>query len=218
MTGKETFKHIFIWDLKRIWNNKSYLFNSLVFYIMCIALFNIAIGPYELSYNTKIALLYTPLILGMLLSTSLLYEKDIENGILHQLILLPVAFEYVILARFCAYCISFIASIILILPASCLILNLPYSSLPIFYLTGFLLIVLTSAILFLSTAMITNTSFNSFMPILVLPLLIPGVILATMAAQNMQYIWILLAITILNLPISLFFTRLVLTDVIKYDS
>jgi ABC-type transport system involved in cytochrome c biogenesis permease component len=56
------------------------------------------------------------------------------------------------------------------------------------------------------------------MPILVLPLLIPGVILATMAAQNMQYIWILLAITILNLPISLFFTRLVLTDVIKYDS
>jgi heme exporter protein CcmB len=209
----ETFKH----QCKLAWVNKFSIFNSLMFYLICLTLFHIAIGPYALSESVRIALLFTPLPLAMMLNSNSLIQDDFREGILHQLILTPTAYEFILLGKISAYISTYIAALLIAFPIASFVLGIDFQNIPYLITTGCILVVFTSAVLLLSSTMTISNNFNILLPILVLPFLIPALIFATLAYQSSAYLWLLIASTLLIFPVFIFFSRHLIITLIKYD-
>lgn len=217
MNGFRVLKEIFKHQSNLAWVNKLSVLNSLIFYFICLSLFNIAIGPYQLAESVRIALLFTPLVLAMLLNCDTLVQDDYKDGILQQHLLIPAAYEFILLGKLLSYISTYILSLVIIFPVACFILDIDLSLAPYLISIGSVLVIFISSVLLLSTAMTISNNFNILLPILVLPLIIPALILATLAYQNSIYFWLLFACTLIVLPVFLFFSRYLLEHLIKYD-
>ena len=87
-------------DFKLIWRRRGDALNPLLFAIIVVALFPLALGP-ETAMLARIAsgTILVAVLLAMLLSLDTLFRSDLEDGSLEQLVLSPHPLSLLLAAR-----------------------------------------------------------------------------------------------------------------------
>jgi len=204
-------------QLRLAWVDTFTHISSMVFYLICITIFNIAIGPYQLDESVKTALLFTPLLLSSILNADFLLKDDYKSSWLHQIYLIPEVWVWNLVGKLLAYVVIQSVMVLVSFPISFLILDIGLSQLWYYLCVGLALICYLSPLLLLGSVMTLTTNFSVLMPILLLPMIVPALILATLSQQNSVYFLLLVALTLLTLPILVFLSSKLLEEVLKTD-
>ncbi len=170
-----TYYSVFIRELQIHLQRKSEWFAVVLFYLIVISLFPIAIGP--LPQNI---IPYTPVIiwiaalLAMVLAQEGLLRTDFQLGTFEQMLLADTKFSRLILAKVLAHWIIFAVPIILLTPILALSLNLPLQTITIITLSlcfGTLILSFVGALGAALTVALARGGV--LLAILILPLYIP---------------------------------------------
>jgi len=181
----QTFSNVLSRDLKVAVRNKGDVLNPLVFFIIVITLFPLAIGS-DSQILTRIApgIIWVAALLSALLSLERLFKNDYADGSLEQMLLSPQPLFIMVLAKVLAHWILTGVPIILIAPLLAVLLHLEemaYSALIITLLLGTPVLSLIGAIGVALTVGIKKGGV--LLSLLVLPLYIPVLIFATGAIE-----------------------------------
>lgn len=180
---------ITLWrELKVVVNHPSQIFNPLLFFVIIIALFPLAISP-EAAVLSEIApgIIWVCATLAVLLSLNHLFYFDYENGTLEQMVSSRHSLSWLVLAKITAHWLSTGLPILLISPLLSLLLFLDTASTKVLLLT---LLLGTPSLSLIGTigAALTVSLKNSGMllSLMILPLYIPVLIFATSAVSYQQ--------------------------------
>jgi heme exporter protein B len=98
-------------------------FGTLAFYIIMVTLFIFALGPDGMKAHAG-AVTCVGLLLAVVTSLPLIYERDFEDGTLEQFLLQPVLLEIIVLARIAGQFLAVTAPIIIASPLIALMAGL----------------------------------------------------------------------------------------------
>jgi heme exporter protein B len=89
----------------------------LAFVFICVMLMPFGLGP-ELSLLQRLApgLLWVIMLMAVLLSLDRMFQADFEDGSLDQLMLLPVALEWAVIAKVCAHFAGILLPVLAMMP------------------------------------------------------------------------------------------------------
>lgn len=160
--------------------------NPLIFLVMVVVLFPIAVGP-DVGVLSKIAsgVIWVAALLSALLSFDRLFKNDFTDGSLEQMLLLPVPAFVVALGKILSHWMTTGLPIVVMSPLLALLMNLPenaYSTLILSLLLGTPIISFIGAIGAGLTVSLKQSGV--LISLLVLPLFIPLIILATAAVEQ----------------------------------
>lgn len=213
--------NIFILSLKRelstVINNPSYALNPLLFFVISVSLFPLAISP-EADVLSQIApgVIWVCAMLAVLLSLGNLFYYDYENGSLEQIVMSKHSLTLLVLSKITAHWLLTGLPIIVISPLLAILLFLDKAS------TQTLLITLLIAMPSLSLigaigAALTVSVKNSgiLLSLMILPLYIPILIFGVSAISHTQQglnfagqLYFLGFITVLSLLIAPFISKM----------
>lgn len=173
-------------DLVLAWRHANELLNPLIFFLMVITLFSLALGPEQnLLQQAAPAIIWVAAILAAILSLDMLFRNDYIDGSLEQFLLSSHPLLTIISAKILAHWL--LTGAPLIVTAICMgfFLYLPevaYYPLLITLLLGTpVLSLLGAALAALTTGL---RSGGMLLPLLILPLYIPVLIFAVAAVTN----------------------------------
>ncbi len=175
-------------ELKLISKHPSQVVNPLLFFIISISLFPLAISPEpELLKSIAPGLIWVAAMLAVLLSLPHLFYFDYENGSLEQMLLSRHSITVLILAKISAHWLSSGLPIILITPLLSMLLFLDSSSTEVLLLS---LLLGTPSLSLIGTigAALTVSLKNTgiLLSLMILPLYIPILIFAVSAVNYTQ--------------------------------
>lgn len=176
-------------DLKIALRNPSSVFNPLLFFLISICLFPLAISP-ESSILTQIAagIIWVASMLAVLLSLNALFHHDFEDGVLEQMVGSHHALPLLILAKIIAHWLLTGIPIILLSPLLGLFLFLDAQSIKILMLTLLLSTPSLSLIGAIGASLIVGIKNSGMLlALLILPLYIPILIFASSAVSQAQF-------------------------------
>jgi heme exporter protein B len=179
---------------------------AIFFFALVVSLFPLAIGP-EIQLLQQIApgIIWVSALLSVMLSLSRLFNDDFQDGVLEQLALSVCPLELIALAKILAHW-SYTGLILLLLsPILALQFNLSMPAIEALMLTLLIGTPILSLIGSIGAALtIGLKSSGALISLLILPLLIPILILGTLAvdaaASNLPfsvYLYILLSLAVL---------------------
>jgi heme exporter protein B len=203
MSSLSIFNTLFLFQLKVFWHNRNEITNALAFFLISITTFHIAISPEHLEIKTAVAIIYCSLTFAMILGSSLLFTKDYNDGFLKQLYLMIQNKELILFSKYTSFSIMFIIMNALTLPIAFIFFNIPLENFLLVLISSILLIACVSIILIFASMICLNTESFTLISILILPLIIPILIFTTLTISEHYYIYILLGIYLLILPIFL---------------
>ena len=181
-------------ELKLAFRNVGELANPLVFFVIVVSLFPLAIGPEsEILRVIAPGVIWVAALLSTLLSLDRLFRADFEDGSLEQMLLSPRSFTLQVLGKVIAHWLVAGLPLILIAPLLGVLLFLPSNAQGILFLT--LLLGTPTLSLIGAIGMGLTVGLNKggvLLSLLVLPLYIPVLILGTMAVHD----------TIASLPVA----------------
>ena len=189
----QTFTHVLMRDLKVAIRDKGDIFNPLVFFVIVVTLFPLAIGS-DSQTLTRIApgVIWVAALLSALLSLERLFKHDYNDGSLEQMLLSPQPLFIIVCAKVFAHWLLTGIPIIVIAPLLAVLLHLEpgaYSALIATLFIGTPVLSLIGAIGVGLTVGIKKGGV--LLSLLVLPLYIPVLIFSTgaieAAALNMPY-------------------------------
>ena len=181
-------------DLRIAIRNPSSVINPLLFFVISISLFPLAISP-ESSTLSQIAagIIWVASMLSVLLSLNTLFHNDFENGVLEQMAISHYSLPLLILSKIISHWILTGIPIILLSPLLGVILFLDSESIFILMLTLLLATPSLSLIGSIGASLIVGIKNSGMLlSLLILPLYIPILIFATSAVSQSQF----------NLPIN----------------
>ncbi len=173
-------------DIKLLLRRSGDILNPIFFVLIVVSLFPIAIGPTETTLAVIAGgVIWVAALLGTMLSLETLFRTDFEDGTLHQLVISEHPLFLLVLIKITAHWTMTALPLILLTPILALFLNLPSEALltlieslllgtPTLSLLGSIGVALTIAI----------KRGGLLLSILVLPLFVPVLILATSAIQG----------------------------------
>ena len=181
-------------DLKMALRNPSSFLNPLLFFVVSISLFPIAISPESQTLsNIAPGIIWVTVMLSALLSLNTLFHFDYENGILEQMVISHHSLALILLAKTTAHWILTGLPIILLSPLVGTVLFLDYESILILMLTLLIATPCLSLIGAIGASLIVGIKNSGMLlSLLVLPLYIPILIFGTSAVSQTQF----------NLPIN----------------
>ena len=181
-------------DLKMALRNPSSFLNPLLFFVISISLFPIAISPESQTLsNIAPGIIWVTIMLSALLSLNTLFHFDYENGILEQMVISHHSLALILLAKTTAHWILTGLPIILLSPLVGTVLFLDYESILILMLTLLIATPCLSLIGAIGASLIVGIKNSGMLlSLLVLPLYIPILIFGTSAVSQTQF----------NLPIN----------------
>ena len=181
-------------DLKMALRNPSSFLNPLLFFVISISLFPIAISPESQTLsNIAPGIIWVTVMLSALLSLNSLFHFDYENGILEQMVISHHSLALILLAKTTAHWILTGLPIILLSPLVGTVLFLDYESILILMLTLLIATPCLSLIGAIGASLIVGIKNSGMLlSLLVLPLYIPILIFGTSAVSQTQF----------NLPIN----------------
>lgn len=181
---------------------------GLAFFLLVFLLFSFALGPEALPQAAP-AIISVSLLLSLLLSLPQLYEKDQENGLLEQYLLLPLAAEWLALAKILAY---WAAHALPLLIASPLLMAAANAELPDYFILRLIVASLAiNATASISAALtLQHRKGGLARALILLPLTIPPLIFATTLTNAMQALPLLAAWALLWLPVSCYVSALLM--------
>jgi len=185
-----SFSKLFMATLKRdmtiAFRHPSDLVNPLIFFLVVVSLFPLAISP-DARYLAEIApgVLWVASLLATLLSLDMLFQSDYQDGTLEQLLLSPQPLYTSVLAKVVSHWLLSGLPLALISPLLALMLFLPSSAMPTLMITLLLGTPIMSFIGAIGAALtIGLRKTGLLLSLIVLPLYIPILIFAASAVQN----------------------------------
>jgi heme exporter protein B len=174
--------------------NPSSFLNPLLFFVISISLFPIAISPESQTLsNIAPGIIWVTVMLSALLSLNTLFHFDYENGILEQMVISHHSLALILLAKTTAHWILTGLPIILLSPLVGTVLFLDYESILILMLTLLIATPCLSLIGTIGASLIVGIKNSGMLlSLLVLPLYVPILIFGTSAVSQTQF----------NLPIN----------------
>ncbi len=181
----QTFKR----DLKIAIRNPSSVINPLLFFVISVSLFPLAISP-EASTLSQIAsgIIWVASMLSVLLSLNTLFHYDFENGVLEQMLVSHYSLPGLILAKTLSHWILTGIPIILLSPLLGTVLFLTPEGIEVLMLTLLLATPSLSLIGTIGASLIVGIKNSGMLlSLLVLPLYIPILIFASSAVSQAQF-------------------------------
>ena len=206
-------------DLKIAIRNPSSVLNPLLFFIISISLFPLAISP-EASTLSQIAsgIIWVASMLAVLLSLNALFHHDFENGVLEQMVISHHSLPLLILSKVLAHWLLTGVPIILLSPVLAMLLFLDAAATKILMLTLLLATPSLSLIGAIGASLIVGIKNSGMLlSLLILPLYIPILIFASSAVSQTQFamsvdfeLYILASILVLSLMTTPFVSSIAL--------
>ena len=172
-------------DLKLAFRNKAELLNPLVFFVMVIILFPLALGANEGLLRQLIpGLIWVTALLSACLSLNNLFRSDFADGSIEQLILSPYPLTLLVAAKVGAHWLSFGLPLILLASLTGALLALPWPTVTALLLTLLLGTPVLSLIGAITVALTTGLGGGMLLSLLTLPLSMPVLIFSMLAVKN----------------------------------
>ena len=213
--------NIYLQTLKRDLNvairNPSSVLNPLLFFVISVSLFPLAISP-EATTLSQIAagIIWVASMLAVLLSLNSLFHHDFENGVLEQMLTSHHSLPLLILSKITAHWLLTGIPIILLSPLLGLFLFLDNEGVKILMLTLLLATPSLSLIGAIGASLIVGIKNSGMLlSLLILPLYIPILIFASSAVSQVSVgldidaqLYFLAAILIVSLMLAPFISAL----------
>mgnify|MGYP001134381527 CR=1 FL=1 len=173
-------------DLLIAFRRRSEIIHPLIFFVMVISLFPLAIGDDKvLLQKIAPAIIWVTALLATMLSLDNLFRSDFEDGSLEQMTLLKVPLSLLVTAKITAHWLITGLPLILITPLLAVLLYLPGETTWMLLLTLLLGTPTLSLIGAVGIALtVALRQGGVILSLLILPLYIPVLIFATLALQN----------------------------------
>ena len=179
---------IFKRDLLIAFRRRSEIIHPIIFFVMVISLFPLAIGDDKvLLQKIAPAIIWVTALLATMLSLDSLFRSDFEDGSLEQMTLLKTPLSLLVTAKVTAHWVITGLPLILITPLLAVLLYMPSESISMLLLTLLLGTPTLSLIGAVGIALTVGLRQGGvILSLLILPLYIPVLIFATLALQNME--------------------------------
>ena len=173
-------------DLIIAFRRRSEIVHPLIFFVMVISLFPLAIGDDKvLLQKIAPAIIWVTALLATMLSLDNLFRSDFEDGSLEQMTLLKVPLSLLVTAKITAHWLITGLPLILITPLLAVLLYLPADTTWMLLLTLLLGTPTLSLIGAVGIALtVALRQGGVILSLLILPLYIPVLIFANLALQN----------------------------------
>ena len=183
-----TWTQIFKRDLLIAFRRRSEIVHPLIFFVMVISLFPLAIGDDKvLLQKIAPAIIWVTALLATMLSLDNLFRSDFEDGSLEQMTLLKTSLSLLVTAKITAHWVITGLPLILITPLLAVLLYMPSESISMLLLTLLLGTPTLSLIGAVGIALTVGLRQGGvILSLLILPLYIPVLIFATLALQNVE--------------------------------
>ncbi|MDD2739114.1 heme exporter protein CcmB [Methylomonas lenta] len=198
-------------DLLLAFRRRAEMANPLLFFVMVVTLFPLAVGAQPNLLQTMApGVIWVSALLAALLSLDGLFRSDFEDGSLEQLLLSPHSLSILVLGKIVAHWLVTGLPLLLIAPLLALFLGLPERAMPTLWLTLILATPVLSLIGAIGVALTVGLRRGGMiLSLLVLPLYIPVLIFASNAVDRAASG---LPVTAqINILLSMFLLSLVLT-------
>ena len=175
-------------DLKMAFRNPSSFLNPLMFFVISISLFPIAISP-EAQTLSSIApgVIWVITMLSVLLSLNSLFHYDYDNGVLEQMVISHHSLPLILLAKTLAHWILSGLPIIVLSPFLGMALFINTEGIYILILTLMIATPCLSLIGSIGASLVVSIKNSGMLlSLLILPLYIPILIFATSAVSQSQ--------------------------------
>lgn len=181
-------------DIALAYRQRSELMQPLMFFLMVVTLFPLAIGPAPQTLQlVSGAVVWVAAILALLMGLDRLFRDDFNDGSLEQMLMSPIPLYLVVLVKVLTHWLANILPLLLLSPLLALFLNMTlamYTTLILTLLIGTPIISLIGAIGVALTVGLQRSGV--LVALLLIPLFIPLLIFATSAIDSAA----------MNLPIS----------------
>lgn len=177
---------IFKRDLLIAFRRRSEIIHPLIFFVMVISLFPLAIGDDKvLLQKIAPAIIWVTALLATMLSLDNLFRSDFEDGSLEQMTLLKTPLSLLVTAKITAHWFITGLPLLLITPLLAVLLYVPTETISMLLLTLLLGTPTLSLIGAVGIALTVGLRQGGvILSLLILPLYIPVLIFATLALQN----------------------------------
>ncbi|WP_190600149.1 heme exporter protein CcmB [Candidatus Vesicomyidisocius sp. SY067_SCS001] len=176
-------------DLRIAVRNPSSILNPLLFFIISVSLFPLAISSEAAILSTiGSGIIWVTSMLSMLLSLNALFHHDFENGVLEQIVISHHSLPLLILSKITAHWILTGIPIILLSPLFGLFLFLDNNGVYVLMITLLLATPSLSLIGAIGASLIVGIKNSGMLlSLLILPLYIPILIFASSAVSQAQF-------------------------------
>lgn len=178
MTTFSIFKIILQRDLKIAYRQRGYYLQPVLFYIMVVCLFPLALDPdTHLLAQVAPGILWVAVLLAILLSLDRLFYSDWHDGSLEQMCLSADSFSAIVAAKILAHWLINSLPLLLLAPILGIALHLALTTIPVLLLS----LMLGSGVLTLlgaigSAIQVSLPQGGLLLPLLLLPLFIPSLV------------------------------------------
>ncbi len=185
-------------DLRLVWRRRGDAAQPLLFALMVVALFPLALGadPDQLARIAP-GVLWVAVLLASLLTLDSLYRSDVEDGSLEQMLLAPVPLSWLLAVRVGVHWLTASLPLVVVTPLLAELLFLPTDLLPVLMaslLLGTPLLSLMGAVVAALTVGIRRSGM--LLALLALPLFLPVLVFGAgsvmAAAQGLPWVGALL--------------------------
>ena len=185
-------------DLRLVWRRRGDAAQPLLFALMVVALFPLALGadPQQLGRIAP-GVLWVAVLLASLLTLDTLYRSDVEDGSLEQMLLAPVPLAWLLAVRVGVHWVTASLPLVVVTPLLAELLFLPADLLPVLMaslLLGTPLLSLMGAVVAALTVGIRRSGM--LLALLALPLFLPVLVFGAgsvmAAAQGLPWVGALL--------------------------
>ena len=173
-------------DLLLAFRRRAEMLNPIVFFVMVVTLFPLAVGAQpHLLQTVAPGVIWVSALLAALLSLDSLFRSDFDDGSLEQMLLTPHYLSLLVLAKIIAHWLVTGLPLLLIAPLLALFLGLPQQAMGTLWLTLILATPLFSLIGAIGVALTVGLRRGGMiLSLLVLPLYIPVLIFASSAVDR----------------------------------
>lgn len=173
-------------DLTLAWRRRAQIVNPLVFFLIVVTLFPLALGP-ETNLLARMApgIIWVAALLASMLSLEQIFHADFDDGTLEQMLLSPQPTVVIVTAKVAAHWLVAGLPLVLLAPLLGVLLHVPETVMPVL-LAG---LALGTPVLSLVGAVgaaltVTQRGGGVLLSVLVLPLFAPALILGAAAADS----------------------------------
>ena len=125
------FNAVLVRDLRVAFRRWSELAHPLIFFIIVVTLFPLALSPTTPQLrDVGTGVLWVAALLSSLLALDGLFRGDADDGSLEQLLLSPVPMTITVLAKVAAHALVTLVPLICLVPLTALSFNMPFAALP----------------------------------------------------------------------------------------
>lgn len=173
-------------DLLLAFRHRGELVNPLIFFVLVVSLFPLAVGPESRILQTiGPGVIWVGALLASLLSLDTLFRSDFEDGALEQLALTPQPFALLVFAKVLVHWLISGLPVLLLSPLLGLLLYLPTEAMPVLLWTLLLGTPVLSLVGAIGVALTVSLRRGGLLlSLLLLPLWVPVLIFAAGAVND----------------------------------